>query len=129
MQEFASDLISASKTSLEADTRETAVRGLVPWLDVYAKRAQLPAEVDAWTSTELSLAEDDIRLYGEWSTDGEWEGKREAAVKRINPRFVLRQWVLEETIAELERTGVEGIQEGRRTLARILDVNESILRP
>ena len=44
-------------------------------------------------------------------------------MKRANPRFVLRQWVLEETIAKLEVTGVEGIKEGRAVLAKILDVS------
>jgi len=64
--------------------------------------------------------------------DGEgqgWEEKREVEMLRSNPAFVLRQWVLEELISKLEETGVDGIEEGRRELARVLDVRLFLFLP
>ena len=125
---FADDLIVSTTTSLPADSRDAAKRGLMPWLEIYAKRLQLPEEVQAWDSTKLCASEKDVVLYGEVTSGEAWEAKRETLMKRVNPRFVLRQWVLEETISELERTGSDEIREGRRRLAKVLDVSGSCIR-
>ena len=79
------------------------------WLSIYAARVVQEEEVQAWSNTS--------------GADGGWVESRRAAMEGVNPRFVLRQWVLEELIAQLEGTGVEGIEEGRAKLARVLDVS------
>lgn len=56
----------------------------------------------------------------------EWDGNsqeeidelREKQMKGANPRFVLRQWVLEEVIAKVEKDAVSG----SRVLAKVLKV-------
>jgi uncharacterized protein YdiU (UPF0061 family) len=123
IEDFASDLVTASTTKLPADSLDVAKRGLIPWFEIYAQRATLPAEVEAWKAVEVPASAEDVRLYGEVAPGDSWESKRETMMKRVNPRFVLRQWVLEETIAELERTDADGIKEGRQRLAKILDVS------
>jgi len=122
VDQFASDFIAAATSKLSTEARGTAKRGLMPWLLDYANRVSSPEEAEAWTSTDISTSDEDRRRYGEPVPGNGWEVNRESTMKRVNPRFVLRQWVLEETIAELERLGVAGIKEGRRILARILDV-------
>ncbi|KAG5650896.1 hypothetical protein H0H81_010625, partial [Sphagnurus paluster] len=49
-----------------------------------------------------------------WGKEGDEE--RETAMRAVNPRFVLRQWLLEEVIAKVERDA----ESGRRVLAKVL---------
>ena len=44
-------------------------------------------------------------------------------MKGVNPRFILRQWVLEEVIADIEKAGWENVGQARQALARVLDVS------
>jgi uncharacterized protein YdiU (UPF0061 family) len=46
------------------------------------------------------------------------DGLRQKEMNGVNPRFVLRQWVLEEVIAKVEKDAVSG----RRILAKVLKV-------
>jgi uncharacterized protein YdiU (UPF0061 family) len=96
----------------------------VPWFEQYVSRASGPEEKEAWAQIVLDESDEAARLYGvdggKSSSDG-WAEKRKRAMERVNPRFVLRQWVLEELIAQLE--GMQSLQEGRQALARILDVS------
>jgi len=64
------------------------------WLNVYARRIE--REAGAW--------EDAMDV------------QRALAARAANPRFVLRQWVLEEVIAAVEKDSVRG----RRVLAKVL---------
>lgn len=98
---FAANMIADVTINLPADAVEQAVTETQHWLDLYAQRV---------------LAEEAI-----W--EGDWTKRREA-MQSANPRFVLRQWVLEELIADLEKAGMENIQEARRKLARVLDVSK-----
>jgi uncharacterized protein YdiU (UPF0061 family) len=83
------------------DKKRSEVRdSFKPWLKTYA--ARIKAEEVSWTSG------------GE-----DWEEYRCAEMRKVNPRFVLRQWVLEETIKKLEEG--EGL-ERRRVLAHVLKV-------
>ena len=129
LQGFTSDLIAATTTGLSSESLNAAIHDLSSWLGTYAKRVQQPAEVEVWTSTEVPTSKEDQTSYGEATSGDGWEAKRETMMKRVNPRFVLRQWVLEEAISELERTGVAKIQEGRRILAKILDVSLITIDP
>ncbi|OBZ72114.1 hypothetical protein A0H81_07825 [Grifola frondosa] len=62
---------------------------------------------------------------GEWSGEGDLDGKREAAAKAANPRFVLRQWVLEEVI----RTVEQDADSGKRILRKVLQMACSPFEP
>jgi uncharacterized protein YdiU (UPF0061 family) len=57
----------------------------------------------------------------EWdgSSQEEVDALRENQMNRVNPRFVLRQWVLEEVIAKVEKDAVSG----SRVLAKVLKVS------
>lgn len=74
------------------------------WLDVYARRIE--------------------REAGEWAPGEGGEGidvQRTRAGRAANPRFVLRQWLLQEVIAVVEKDTVRG----RRVLAKVLHVRFS----
>lgn len=65
------------------------------------------------------------RVEGEkglWDDGGENVGmQRETAMRGANPRFVLRQWVLEEVIRKVEKDA----KSGRRVLRKVLQVRRS----
>jgi uncharacterized protein YdiU (UPF0061 family) len=86
------------------DKKRSEVRdSFKPWLKTYAARVKSEQE--------------------SWAASGEdWEEYRCAEMRKVNPRFVLRQWVLEETIKKLEEG--EGL-ERRRVLAHILKVRST----
>ena len=79
--------------------RDDVKRAAKPWLQTYAER--ITQEQGSWTGGE------------------DWEAQRCVEMRKVNPRFVLRQWVLEETIKKLEEG--EGL-ERRRVLGHILKV-------
>ena len=113
-------IISSAQVGARPDAREPAVKAMSTWLETFILRASNSEEQAAWQSIELSHDPHRFGPSGQLST---WAHKRQAAMDRVNPSFVLRQWVLEETIAALEALGMAGIQEGRQALARVLDVS------
>jgi uncharacterized protein YdiU (UPF0061 family) len=66
------------------------------WLDTYAQRI--------------------VSEGAEWS--GDMDAEREKAAKLANPRFVLRQWLLEEVIENVEKD----YDSGKKLLAKVLHV-------
>ena len=96
---FISDILALSP---EADhTKPT--KSLLDWLHTYSERI---------------LSERDL-----WKDEADMDLARENAAKRANPRFVLRQWVLEEVIKKVEKdTG-----SGKKVLGKILQVGVSCL--
>ncbi len=88
----------------DADKRTAANDALRPWLKAYA--ARISAEQPAWEEHARGSA-----------TDATWETARCTEMRTHNPRFVLRQWLLEETIAKLEKG--EGAAR-RKVLADVL---------
>ncbi|KAG6844217.1 hypothetical protein H0H87_008761 [Tephrocybe sp. NHM501043] len=75
------------------------------WLETYAARIGAPEE----------------RLL--WGGDGDGDEKdvdkaRADAMRGVNPRFVLRQWVLEEVIRRVERDA----EAGRKVLGKVLQM-------
>lgn len=74
-----------------------ATQELMAWLDKYA--ARIESERD------------------EWGTDS--DGERRKAARAANPRFILRQWLLEEVISRVERD----VDSGKRVLAKVLQVS------
>ncbi|TFY52212.1 hypothetical protein EVJ58_g10140 [Rhodofomes roseus] len=59
---------------------------------------------------------------GEWGRDGtDVDAERTREMRGANPRFVLRQWVLEEVIKHVERD----VDSGKRLLAKVLQVGSN----
>lgn len=78
------------------------------WLEKYAARIESEEGEWEWVSA---------------SSDGDWQARREKEARLANPRFVLRQWVLEEVIAKVEADA----QNGSCVLAKVMQVsNQSI---
>ena len=82
--------------------REGASTRWKDWLEKYATRIE--SEKEEWVSASL---------------DGDWQAQREKDARLANPRFVLRQWVLEEVIAKVEADA----QNGRCVLAKVMQVS------
>ena len=61
------------------------------------------------------------REASEWAAEPEYDAARERAVKAANPRFVLRQWLLEEVIKKVEADPATG----KHVLAKVLKVRIS----
>ena len=116
---FAQKMLSASIPNPTDHKIEEASRDFIPYLERYCARLSQSEEREAWEVCEVEGDRRGIKLGGD---DSGWEEKREVEMLRSNPAFVLRQWVLEELISKLEETGVERIEEGRKELARVLDV-------
>ncbi|KAJ7903663.1 hypothetical protein B0H14DRAFT_2665860 [Mycena olivaceomarginata] len=79
-----------------AKDRARATEEWREWLGVYARRIEIEREA------------------GEWGD--EMDIQRTRAGRAANPRFVLRQWLLQEVIAVVEKDSVRG----RRVLAKVL---------
>jgi len=75
------------------------------WLEKYARRIE--NERDDWVEAVDSVAGD---------MDAHIDRQRELAAKSANPRFVLRQWVLEEVIKKVEND----TDSGKRVLAKVM---------
>ena len=74
-----------------------ATQELMEWLDKYAARIQ--SERD------------------EWGAD--LDAERRTAARAANPRFILRQWLLEEVIAKVEND----VDSGKMVLAKVFHVS------
>ena len=97
LQTFISKLLSRSS---DADTLDhaKATGEWLEWLERYAKRIQEEKE--------------------EWAGVVDVDAEREKEMKVANPRFVLRQWLLEEVISRVERDS----ESGKRVLAKVMHV-------
>jgi uncharacterized protein YdiU (UPF0061 family) len=85
-----------------SDQQEGASTRWKDWLEKYA--ARIESEKEGWVSA---------------SSDGDWQALREKDARLANPRFVLRQWVLEEVIAKVEADA----QNGSCVLAKVMQVS------
>lgn len=74
----------------------------------------------AWLKTYAARIESE---RAEWEGEGDFDAAREHAARAANPRFVLRQWVLEEVIKKVE----EDADSGKRVLAKVLQVRSLFL--
>lgn len=68
-----------------------------------------------WLETYKRRIEDE---RDDWKEHEDWSLKRVQEGQKANPRFVLRQWVLEEVIKKVEEDHVKG----KRILAKVLEV-------
>jgi protein adenylyltransferase len=97
LESFATRLTPESLVT-SADARELAKKDWVEWLETYKKR--IKEEQDDWNEQE------------------NWMMIRQQEGYKANPRFVLRQWVLEEVIKKVEENHVSG----KCILAKVLEV-------
>ena len=64
------------------------------------KRSEGKDALRPWFKQYAAAIEQDRAM---WEGAGDkWEEQRSAEMRSVNPRFVLRQWLLEETIKKLE---------------------------
>ena len=96
---FLQELSPETQACKVPSVRQAAMDDWKKWLDVYKTRIESDAD--------------------EWASEGDmWLEKRCDAMRSANPRFVLRQWVLEEVIKKVEKDW----KTGRRVLAKVLEV-------
>lgn len=89
----------------EVPQRDGASEQWKGWLEKYA--ARIESEKEEWDGTN--------------SEGADWQARREREVRLANPRFILRQWVLEEVIAKVEADP----RNGRHVLAKVMQVRGS----
>ena len=82
------------------------------WLEVYARRGV--EEKQEWSAPDGDASD---------VNGNAWEKAREQAMKCANPRFVLRQWLLEEVIRKVERDP----STGRNVLAKVMQVRGDVV--
>ena len=99
LESLIAKLLAATPDPQRLDHGE-ATSDWLAWLDKYARRIESER--------------------GEWGEDVDVE--RERAARGANPRFVLRQWVLEEVIKKVERDA----DSGKRVLAKVMHVRSFI---
>ncbi|KAM6504229.1 Uncharacterized ACR, YdiU/UPF0061 family domain containing protein [Amanita muscaria] len=93
LEELIKRILAVSPYSERMNVAE-ATKDLLEWFDKYAARIESERE--------------------EWGSD--MDAERVKAAKAVNPRFVLRQWVLEDVITRVERD----VDSGKRVLAKVL---------
>jgi uncharacterized protein YdiU (UPF0061 family) len=101
LDSFIDTLISSTSGAIGALERDVASERWRKWLEKYA--ACIERDKDEWVGAD---------------SEGDWQAQRENATRLANPRFVLRQWVLEEVIAKVEA----GTDSGRSVLAKVMQV-------
>jgi uncharacterized protein YdiU (UPF0061 family) len=102
LHQFITNILSATPEPQRLDYG--AVTGeWLGWLERYATR--IKEEEAEWTAAA--------------SADIDIDDEREQEMKNVNPRFVLRQWLLEEVIGKVERD-YDG---GKRVLAKVMHVS------
>ncbi|KAH9063867.1 hypothetical protein EDB87DRAFT_1600794 [Lactarius vividus] len=99
---FIDTLISFTATTGVSE-RDAASKQWRSWLEKYA--ARIETEKDEWIDANSG-------------SEGNWLAQREKEARLANPRFVLRQWVLEEVIAKVEADA----ESGRRVLAKVMQM-------
>lgn len=91
--------VKQATNDLMPDIVSRTEEGIVAWLQTYAKRV----------NEEKDQFDEDERLK---------------KMQEANPRFILRQWVLEDTIKKMDDALKEdNVPEARRVLQRVLDVS------
>ncbi|KDQ19266.1 hypothetical protein BOTBODRAFT_27846 [Botryobasidium botryosum FD-172 SS1] len=115
LEKFLGKLVPTSTSTLRTSRREEDAKEWIAWLERYA--ARIDGEKGEW---DLGGA----NRHGNGDGDA-WLHRRELAGKDANPRFVLRQWVLEEVIKLLE----DDMPRGREVLLKILHMASDPFEP
>lgn len=80
---------------------------------------KVKASSEAWKTWLQRYAERIRSDEPEWTSSSDWLDEREKVMKQANPRFILRQWVLEDVIAKCEKGD---LGQSRAVLAKMLEV-------
>ena len=105
LDEFISGILALTPEPNLLD-RQRATGEWKNWLAVYAER--IDSEREEWTKGRPNIDVD---------------AEREKEARGANPRFVLRQWVLEEVIKAVEKDA----ESGKRILRKVLQVGKMVL--
>lgn len=113
MKSFASFVLKDA--TFDADI-PSATTDLTKWLATFGSR--VAREKDAW------IAKRTLKVNGGISSETsgsevDWESERTKVTRLANPRFVLRQWLLEEIILRMNLDP----STGKRALAKVHEVN------
>lgn len=84
---------------------DSSAQDWTKWLNKFAIRIE--EDKSKWVSS--------VEIEG----SEEWYARRQKEIIGANPRFILRQWILEEVIAKVETDPVSG----RTILAKVLEVS------
>jgi uncharacterized protein YdiU (UPF0061 family) len=98
---FVDTLLRFTSTG-DVPQREEASKQWKDWLGKYA--ARIESEKEEWVGASSGV---------------DWQAQREKEARLANPRFILRQWVLEEVIAKVEADA----RNGRHVLAKVMQVS------
>ena len=107
--------LAANSHEAKADDVELT-KDWCSWLSLYAERIEKEVDSGIWNTKDTSTSSE--KGISEINVDEDVLGKRENEMRRANPRFVLRQWVLEEIIKRVE----EDPDSGKRALAKVHEV-------
>jgi len=115
---------ASSSSKMPVQDQEAAVEAgrkeVQAWLDKYAHRVVKEEEKAAWLQRSSSTADSSSNSNGD-----AWEKERESFMRGVNPRFVLRQWVLEEVIKKCEQDPYKG----KRILAKVMEMTTKPFEP
>ncbi|GBE87796.1 UPF0061 protein [Sparassis crispa] len=114
--EYISGILSSTSEPQRLN-RDKAVSDWRAWLESYA--ARIESERDEW----IAASPDANGANG--AIERDLDKEREKAALVANPRFVLRQWVLEEVIKKVE----EDAESGKRILAKVMQMCCSPFEP
>ncbi|KAI5115199.1 hypothetical protein M0805_009632 [Coniferiporia weirii] len=93
--------LAGNSFELQADDVD-ATKDWCEWLTKYAERIDREIEANVWSQDT-------------GGTPGDMWERREREMRHANPRFVLRQWLLEETIKRVQ----DDVGTGKRALAKV----------
>lgn len=103
LADHVSPLLSSLVKSPNSNNEDNARADWLVWLEKFGTRIEIES--------------------GAWKHHGaDWPSIREKEMKEYNPRFVLRQWVLEELIERLQ----EDSDHARPALLKVLEVCSTI---
>ncbi|KAG6330957.1 hypothetical protein ID866_8130 [Astraeus odoratus] len=106
LEAFIAGLLSGTPEPERLDSGKATEEWLA-WLDTYAARIESE------------------RTSGEWAAEADFDEARKKASLSANPRFVLRQWLLEEVIKKVEVDP----EEGKHVLAKVMKMACSPFEP
>ncbi|KAL4247223.1 SELO family protein [Abortiporus biennis] len=117
LEDYISGFLTLTSDGERID-KSKAIHDLRSWFEKYA--ARIENERNEWVDVEESANE-----RSEVDVQKGIDLARENASKSANPRFVLRQWVLEEVIKAVEKDS----DSGKRILGKVLQMSCSPFEP
>ena len=113
---FRPDMLKGDETD-DTSALETFIAGLLSGSPAPARldTSKATEEWLRWLSTYAARIESE-RTAPEWASEADFDEARKKSALAANPRFVLRQWVLEEVIKKVEADP----DNGKHVLAKVM---------